>query len=170
MGLPQSRLLAAAVALMCEMLASDHAIAQPVASTRDTWIAAAKAARLEDFGAYDGTCGSDCTVGTWLTRLTAPEARSLRWTTGRCRLTNVLNPLDAGTGAHCVQAVIDLRRPRTRADRPEIEVYLEKAKGGRPGKAYAFRGLMISADGPDYTRFPQDFASDWTSRFPAADQ
>lgn len=37
---------------------------------------------------------------------------------------------------------------------------------GRPGKAYAFRGVMETRDGgPDYVRFRRDFEAVWEERF-----
>jgi hypothetical protein len=126
-------------------------------------IAAAKAAPLKliDDEAY---CDSDTLVAAWLKQLTAPETRRIAWTAGRCELVNRINPLDAG-GSYCVQATLTLKHPKNHRDAPEIEIYLEDPKHGKPGAAYAFRAMFDSVDGPDYIRFRRDFESEWGARF-----
>ena len=41
-------------------------------------------------------------------------------------------------------------------------------RAGRPGKAYAFRGLLLTKEGPDNIRFRRDFDAAWRERFPRA--
>ena len=65
-------------------------------------------------------------------------------------------------------ATIALAHPKDRKDSPIVEIYFEKPDQGRPGKAYAFRGTMVTRDGgPDYVRFRKDFEAVWEERFPA---
>jgi len=127
-------------------------------------IAAARHAPLQSIDYEQEHCDGDLDVETWLKALTGSRARAILWTGGRCRLTDTLNPLDAG-GRLCAQAAIVLAHPASRKDRPMVEIYLEAPRHGRPGKAYAFRGFMIASDGPDYSRFRKDFEADWLSRF-----
>jgi hypothetical protein len=128
-------------------------------------VAAAKAAPLKLIDYLEAYCDGDVTVEAWLKRLTAGEARSITWSAGRCELVNDLNPLDAG-GAYCAQAVVALKHRLNRRDTPEIEIYLETPKHGRPGAAYAFRGMLATPDGdPDYIRARRDFEAGWRERF-----
>ena len=127
-------------------------------------VAAARHATLRSIDYEQEHCDGDLDVETWLKALTGPRARAIVWTGGRCRLTDTLNPLDAG-GRWCAQASIVLAHPNSRRDRPKVEIYLEAPRHGRPGAAYAFRGFMIADDGPDYSRFRKDFEADWASRF-----
>ena len=130
-------------------------------------IAAAKASPLRLIDALETYCDGKLRIDDWLRALTASEARDIAWTAGKCELVNDLNPLDAG-GSYCVQATLTLAHPKNRRDRPEIEIYLEDPKGGRPGAAYAFRASFDSNDGPDYIRFRKDFESEWRDRFKRA--
>jgi hypothetical protein len=132
-------------------------------------IAAAKSAPLKLIDAEETYCDGDTRIAEWLQDLTSAETRAVVWTAGKCELVNKLNPLDAG-GSFCVQATLTLRRPKGRRDTPEIEIYLEDAKHGRPGAAYAFRAVFDSGDGPDYIRFRKDFESEWRDRFKDAPQ
>jgi hypothetical protein len=111
-------------------------------------------------------CDADLTVETWLKTLTGANARSIDWSAGRCKLANDLGPLDSGSD-WCAQASITLAHPKDRDDTATVEVYFEKPVKGRPGPAYAFRGVMVTADGPDYTRFRKDFEAEWIQRFGA---
>ncbi len=129
-------------------------------------VALAKAARtapLKEIDNRQGRC-VERSVEQWLKELTGQEVRSIRWSGVACQLTGP-GPLDGG-GHWCGQADLILKHPKNRTDRPMIEVYFEKPVHGRPGKPYAFRGVMLTADGPDYSRFPEDFEADWRSRFP----
>jgi hypothetical protein len=132
-------------------------------------IAAAKSAPLKLIDPEETYCDADTLIAQWLQDLTGPEVRAIAWTAGKCELVNNLNPLDAG-GSFCVQATLTLKRPKGRRDTPEIEIYLEDAKHGRPGAAYAFRAVFDSGDGPDYIRFRKDFESEWRDRFKDAPQ
>jgi hypothetical protein len=127
-------------------------------------IAAAKAAPLKLIDAQNDSCDGDTPIAEWLGRLTGPETRAVDWTAGKCELVNALNPLDSG-GRYCVQATLTLKHPKNRSDTPEIEIYLEDAKAGRPGAVYAFRAIFDSVDGPDYIRFRRDFEAEWRDRF-----
>lgn len=157
-------ILAATAALACPAAAkpAPHAVYRglPVA----TLIAAAKAAPLSTIDAGETYCDADTPIGAWLAALVAPEARSVAWTAGKCELVNTLNPLDSG-GRYCVQATVTLKHPKDRADQPEIEIYLEDPRHGRPGETYAFRAAFDSNDGPDYLRFRRDFEAEWRARF-----
>jgi len=128
-------------------------------------IAAAKASPLKLIDNLQDHCDGETPAGDWLADLTRREAKRVDWTAGRCALTNSLNPLDAG-GSYCVQATITLKHPKNRQDRPEIEIYLENPRHGRPGAAYAFRSSFDSVDGPDYERERVAFDSQWRERFP----
>ncbi|MGA0600490.1 hypothetical protein ACO2Q3_07260 [Caulobacter sp. KR2-114] len=104
------------------------------------------------------------TVEQWLKALVGANARSIAWSGGPC---TVVGPgIDSGSD-WCADAVITLAHPKNRSDRPMIEVFFEAPKAGRPGAAYAFRGVMQAADGEDVSRFRDGFEADWTSRFPA---
>ena len=127
-------------------------------------IAAAKAAPLKLIDALEVYCDTDMPVAAWLARLASTQARRIAWTAGKCDLVNDLNPLDAG-GSYCVQATLTLKHPKDRGDQPEIEIYLEDPKGGKPGAVYAFRAMFDGNDGPDYIRFRKDFEAEWRERF-----
>jgi hypothetical protein len=159
----------AALALLSLLPASTAAGASHPGGTRlgipkTTLIAAAKASPLKLIDALEVYCDTDTRVADWLKALTAREAKSIAWSAGKCELVNNLNPNDEG-GRFCVQATVTLKRPKDKADLPEIEIYLEDPKGGKPGEAYAFRAMFDSNDGPDYIRFRKDFESEWRDRF-----
>jgi len=130
-------------------------------------IAAAKAAPLKQIDALETYCDGETSIDDWLKALTAGEAKRVAWTAGRCELVNNLNPLDEG-GRYCAQATLTLKHPKNRRDRPEIEIYLEDPKDGKPGEVYAFRASFDGNDGPDYIRFRIDFESEWRDRFKGA--
>ena len=111
-------------------------------------------------------CDADVSVEAWLKTLTGANARSIDWSGGRCELANDLNPIDSRSD-WCAQANITLAHPKGRDDTATVELYFEKPVKGRPGPAYAFRGVMVTADGPDYSRFRRDFQAEWTQRFGA---
>jgi len=111
-------------------------------------------------------CDADLTLETWLQALTGANARSIAWSGGRCELANDINPLDSGSD-WCAQATITLAHPKSPDDTATVEIYFERPVHGRPGQAYAFRGVMVTADGPDYTRFRKDFEAEWIERFGA---
>ena len=130
-------------------------------------VAAAKATTLKAIDYDEERCRNQRTVEAWLRELTVGNATAVVWTGGPCALSNDLNPIDSGS-SWCAQATIRLKHPKTRNDQPTAEVYFEKPVRGRPGKAYAFRGEMLAADGEDYSRFRKEFEYDWVSRFPAS--
>jgi hypothetical protein len=159
----------AALALL-PLLAASAAIAAPRhgATTHGVpdaaLIAAAKSAKLKLIDPEGDYCDGDTPISAWLRDLTALETREVVWTAGKCELVNALNPLDSG-GRFCVQATLTLKHPKNRTDTPEIEIYLEDAKAGRPGAVYAFRAVFDSGDGLDYIRFRRDFEAEWRDRF-----
>ena len=116
-------------------------------------IAAAKAAMLSEIDYGRELCDGDRNVETWLNDVVGETAATIEWRGGACELTNDLNPLDAGSD-WCGGATIV---PKGHAKEPAaIEVYFEKPVNGKPGKAYAFRGVNYDVDGLDYKR-------DWPS-------
>lgn len=127
-------------------------------------IAAARATPVRALDYDQVHCDGALTLEAWLEGLAAHNATAIVWTAGPCQLSNDVNPLDAG-GAWCAQAAFTLARPSGAGDHPTIEVYFGRPSRGRPGAVYAFRGAMLAADGPDYTRFRKDFEADWTRRF-----
>ena len=127
-------------------------------------IAAAKSAPLKLIDPQDDYCDGATPIGEWLQDLTGGETRAVAWTAGKCELVDKLNPIDQG-GRFCVQATLTLKHPKTRSDAPQIEIYLEDPKAGRPGAIYAFRAVFDSNDGPDYIRFRRDFEAEWRDRF-----
>ena len=159
----------AALALV-PLLAASTAVAAPRHGgtthgiANDALIAAAKSAPLKLIDALEVYCDTDTSVADWLRSLTATQAKRTEWTAGRCELINDLNPLDAG-GRFCVQATITLKHRKAWNDTPVIEIYLEDAKHGKPGAAYAFRAMFESVDGGDYIRFRKDFEAEWRERF-----
>jgi hypothetical protein len=129
-------------------------------------IAAAKQAAVRDIDYGRDLCDGDMTVEAWLKSVVGDKARGIAWTAGKCELVNKLNGIDAADWPYCVQATITLVHPVAKNDRPVIEIYLEKPDHGRPGKAYAFRSIMLAKDGGDYEREREGFAGDWVGRFP----
>jgi len=113
---------------------------------------------------YDQARCDGRTVEQWLVALAGANARAITWTGGPCQL---VGPGIDGGSHWCGQGVVTLKLPKSRDDRPLIEVFFEAPRRGRPGRPYAFRGAMLSADGLDNDRFRNDFEADWTSRFPA---
>lgn len=120
-----------------------------------------------DYG--EDHCDGATTVEAWLTTLAGKQARSIAWAGGNCVLVNDMRPgIDASSWPYCARATITLVHPKNRNDTPVIEIYFEKPNQGRPGKAYAFRGVMETRDdGPDYIRFRKDFEAVWNERFPS---
>jgi hypothetical protein len=123
--------------------------------------------RLIDYGSE--YCDGDTTIEEWLRALVGKQALNIIWSGGRCTLVNDLRPgIDASSWPYCAQATVTLVHPKNKNDTPLIEVYFEKPVEGRPGAAYAFRGVMETRDdGPDYIRFRKDFEAVWDERFPA---
>jgi hypothetical protein len=149
--------------LAAALAAAAVAAHKPPSLTART-IAAAKAAPVRAIDYDQDRCDAR-TVAQWLAALTRPQARAVDWTAGRCQL--VGPGIDQGSD-WCVQATVRLAHPKGRDDQPMIEVFFEDPVRGRPGKAYAFRGVMQAPDGVDISRFRNEFEYDWTSRFPAS--
>jgi hypothetical protein len=144
---------------------------QATAQTEPSKVALATAGRqatlkLIDYGS--DYCDGDMTVEAWLRALVGKHALNITWSGGRCVLVNDLRPgIDASSWPYCAQATVTLARPKNKDDAPIIEIYFEKPVQGRPGEAYAFRGVMETRDdGPDYMRFRKDFEAVWDERFP----
>jgi hypothetical protein len=129
-------------------------------------IAAAKASPVKLVDNLAQWCDGDLTVEAWLFALTRRQASSIAWTARDCQLVNSLNPTDSGGGSTCVQAVIILQHPKNDADKPEIEIYLDDPRQGRPGPAFALRSMFDTVDGPDYERERRAFDDQWRERFP----
>jgi len=138
--------------------------ARPLA---DSLVEAARHTKVEDIDYLDQRCDAGTTVEVWLKRLTAAAARKIVWTGGQCVTAIPFNPgIDAASWPWCAHAAITLTKPKARGDRPVIEVYFEKPEHGRPGKAYAFRSIMMTRDdGPDYERERRYFEGNWHERF-----
>jgi len=121
---------------------------------------------IDDGGDY---CDGAMSVEAWLKALVGKQALSISWTGGDCMLVNDMRPgIDASSWPYCAQATITLVHPKERGDKPVIEIYLEKPDHGQPGRAYAFRSIFVTRDGPDYGRFRKDFEAQWDERFPPA--
>lgn len=143
--------------------------AEPASGVSKAALAAAgRQATLRQIDYGSDYCDGAMTVEAWLRALAGKEARSIAWTGGDCVLVNDANPgIDASQWPYCAQARVILAHPKSRKDVPIVEIFLEKPAHGRPGKAYAFRGLMETRDdGPDSVRFRKDFESLWDERFP----
>ncbi|MFO1160746.1 MAG: hypothetical protein U1E60_18040 [Reyranellaceae bacterium] len=156
------------VALACG-LAPLPLAAQPAGQvSKDALAAAGRRATLAMIDYGSEYCDGAATVEAWLKALVGEQARSITWTGGKCVLVNDMRPgIDASEWPYCAQATVTLVHPKNKDDEPMIEVYFEKPVQGRPGKAYAFRGIMETReDGPDYIRFRKDFEGVWDERFP----
>jgi hypothetical protein len=57
------------------------------------------------------------------------------------------------------------RKPRSRPDKATIEIYFEAPKQGKPGAAFAFRGIVNTKDGWDYVRDTAAFAVNWRETY-----
>jgi hypothetical protein len=123
--------------------------------------------KLIDYG--NDYCDGDTTVEEWLRTLVGRQGLNITWSGSRCVLVNDLRPgIDASSWPYCAQATVTLVHPKNKDDTPIIEIYFEKPVQGRPGVAYAFRGVMETRDdGPDYIRFRKDFEAVWDERFPS---
>ena len=144
--------------------------AEPAKSVSGAALAAAgRQATLKMIDYGQDHCDGATTVEAWLTALAGKQAKSIAWAGGDCQLVNDMRPgIDASSWPYCAQATVTLVHPKNRDDTPVIEIYFEKPVQGRPGKAYAFRGVMETRDdGPDYIRFRKDFEAVWKERFPA---
>ena len=140
---------------------------RPRTPSRTALIAAARHAKLEAIDYGQQHCDRDTTVDAWLKSLTAPPRAPSPGTAGSANSSTTMRPgIDASSWPWCAQATIALVHPRDRHDMPMIEIYMEKPVHGRPGAVYAFRGIMMTRDGPDYVRFRQDFEAEWRERFP----
>jgi hypothetical protein len=157
---PAAVLVAGALALPSPVL-SAPAMTKGVANARLAEAARSTPVRVID---YDEDRCDSRTVEQWLKALVGAKARRVDWTGGPCQ---IIGPgIDQGS-SWCAQATVALVHPKSRHDTPTIEVFFEKPVHGRPGKAYAFRGAMVAADGMNMSRYRKDFEYDWTTRFAA---
>jgi hypothetical protein len=145
------------VAAVCAVALASGAVAAERGVTNSALAQAAREARLDQIDGFRKQCGDSRRVADWLNDVVGESAKSIRWSGGRCRLTNKLNPLDGGTN-WCGQAVITPKRGRHAAT---IEVFFEKPAHGRPGVPFAFRAIADSKDGPDYMRETFGFEVNW---------
>jgi hypothetical protein len=160
------KLKSAALGLAAVLVLAAPAVAGPGATGGVVNAALAQAGRAAPLRAID--YGEDrCderTVEQWLVALSAGQARSIAWHGGPCRL--VGPGIDSGS-RWCAHGLIVLRMPEDRDDRPMVEVFFEAPeRRGRPGRPYAFRGALRTADGDDVIRFRREFEAAWASRFP----
>jgi len=145
------------------------ASAEPAKSVSKAALAVAGRAaplKLIDYGS--DYCDNAVTVEEWLKALAGKHALAINWTGGQCVLVNDMRPgIDASSWPYCAQATVTLAHPKDKNDMPMVEIYFEKPDHGRPGAAYAFRGVLVTRDGdPDYIRFRKDFEAEWNERFP----
>lgn len=156
-------LLAACCALTPALAAAQTPMTHGVANA--ALVAAAKRTPVKDIDYADVYCDAATTVAAWLDALVAREARAIAWTGGACVLVNPHNPIDSGS-SWCAHATITLKNPTARDDTAMIEVFFEQPDHGHPGPAYAFRGMMLTKEGPDTFRRRKEFAAAWRTRFP----
>lgn len=124
-------------------------------------IAAAKSVLINQIDYARRDCRDTLNVEAWLRSVVGPSAKSIAWSGGACKLANKQNPIDAGTD-WCAQAEI---APKQGGDMATVEIYFEKPKQGRPGEAFAFRGIVNTKDGWDYVRDTAAFAADWRATY-----
>jgi len=120
-------------------------------------IRAAKAARLSDIDFARKSCGDHRTVEQWLKQTTGRSVRSIRWTGGACTIVNKDNPRDAGT-KWCARADVT---PRAGDIPATVEVFFDRPRHGRPGRAFAFRAVVQTKDGWDTMRETSAFEANW---------
>ena len=149
------------------LLLPTPAIAQQSVSLA-AMIAAGQNARLADIDYQERHCDSDMRVEDWLKQLTGKDARRIVWVGGKCQIVGIGPGIDAQSHPWCARAEIYPARPLNRNDTPIVEIFLERPHQGKPGPAYAFRGVMITKEGPDMIRFRREFETGWRERFPAA--
>ncbi len=131
-------------------------------------IAAGKNARLADIDYGEKHCDGDLRVEDWLKQLTGRNAKRIMWVGGKCEIVGIGPGIDAQSHPWCARAEIELARPQGRNDVMLAEIFLERPRNGKPGPAYAFRGIVMTKDGPDMVRRHTEFAAGWRERFPDA--
>lgn len=147
----------AVVAAVCAVALGNGALAAERGVSNSALAQAARDARLDQIDDFRKQCGDSRRVEDWLNDVVGDSATSIRWSGGRCQLTNQQNPLDAGTN-WCGHAVITPRHDRHKAT---IEVFFERPAGGRPGAPFAFRAIAVTKDGPDTMRETFAFEVNW---------
>ncbi len=155
----------AAAALV--LLLAGQALAQQ-SVTPAAMIAAGKNARLSEIDYGEKLCDGDMRVEDWLKQLTGTDAKRITWLGGKCQIVGIGPGIDAQSHPWCARAASDLARPRRRDDVMLAEIFLERPRNGKPGPAYAFRGIVMTTDGPDMVRRRTEFAAGWRERFPNA--
>jgi hypothetical protein len=161
-----AKLVVAALAFIAPLaLAPAHAKGRARGVSGAALAAAARKATLQSIDYDEVHCQNGRTVDAWLHALAGRKAKSIDWSGGPCDAANGLSPLDAGS-PWCAQATIRLAHPRDARDQPMIELYFDEPRRGRPGRAYAFRGLIQTRSGGwDLTRMRHDFETEWVDRF-----
>jgi hypothetical protein len=124
--------------------------------------AAAKTTMLSEINYDRELCDADRSVEDWLKAVVGDTAERITWRGGSCDLANNLNPLDAGSKWCGGATIVPKGHPKEPA---EIEVYFDKPVHGKPGKAYAFRGVNYDVDGLDYKRFFGDFEYGYRQKY-----
>jgi hypothetical protein len=126
-------------------------------------IKAAKAATVSAVDDRRKECNDKRTIAQWLKQAVGDAARSVAWSGGACKLVDERNPRDAGT-KWCALATI---APKKGGPSARIEIFFEAPKGGRPGKAFAFRAEVHTNAGPDYMRETSAFEANWGETYNA---
>ena len=162
-----ARLVVIALAFVAPLaMPAAHAKGRAARGVSDAALAAAgRRATLQSIDYDEVHCEQARTVEAWLHALAGANAKAIDWSGGPCDLDNGLTPLDAGS-PWCAQARVRLAHPRDKNDTPMIEIYFDEPRRGRPGRAYAFRGLIQTRTGAwDLTRMRHDFEAEWVERF-----
>jgi hypothetical protein len=154
-------------AIALAVLLAAPALAQQSVSPA-AMIAAGKNARLADIDYGEKLCDSDMRVEDWLRQLTGKDAKRIVWVGGKCEIVGIGPGIDAQSHPWCARAEIYPARPLNRNDTPIVEIFLDRPRNGKPGPAYAFRGIVVDKDGPDMVRRRTEFAAGWRERFPDA--
>lgn len=150
----------ASLALIALLTAIQVAEAAPRGLAPADLIAAGKRATISEIDYQRADCNDKRTLEAWLKQTVGASARSVRWGGGRCVLAVKENPRDAGT-KYCAHAVI---APKQGKHAATVEVYFDP-KNGKLGKAFAFRGIVHTKDGPDYVRETSGFEFNWSETY-----
>jgi hypothetical protein len=118
---------------------------------------AARDARLDQIDAFRKQCGDRRRVADWLKDVVGDSAKSIRWSGGRCRLTNKLTP--ARWRDQLVRPGRD--HAATRPARRHHRGLFRTAHARQAGRPFAFRAIADTKDGPDTVRETFGFAVNW---------
>jgi hypothetical protein len=157
-------LLLAGIAATGSVGAAEKSARKPAARgvSNSALIAAAKSAMLSEIDYGRELCDGDRDIETWIKNVAGETAARIEWRGGACALTNALNPLDAGSDWCGGATIIPKGHPKEPA---AIEIYFEKPRNGKPGKAYAFRAVNYDVDGLDYKRDFPDFEYGYRQKY-----